>query len=111
MSMHKSLKLRNSLVRRRNVLSRGERIQRLKAEERWVEGEMSVFGLPKVKSQVVSAPGKPAKKKEKAAEGVAVAGTPGAEGASKAGGASGAGGARGASAGGAAAAQAPPKRK
>lgn len=99
MSMHKSLKLRNSLIRRRNVLSRAERIRRLKAEERWVEGEMSVFGLPKVKAQVVSAPAKPVKKKEKAEEGAAAAGTPGAEGGSKA------------DAGAAAAAQAPPKKK
>ena len=112
MSIHKSLKLRNSLVRRRNVLSRGERIQRLKTEERWVEGETSVFGLPKVRSQVVSAPGKPAKKKEKLEEGAAAAGTQGAEGGSSTGsasGAKGAGSAKGAGRG-APATQTPPKK-
>ena len=76
MSLHKSLKLRGTLVRRRNVLTRAERIKRLKAEERWVEGKASVFGLPKVKAVVISAPARAAKKKEKP-----VAGVPGAEGA------------------------------
>ena len=34
--------------RERNVLSRWERIERLREEERW-DGERSVFALPKVK--------------------------------------------------------------
>lgn len=69
MSIHKSLKRKDSLVRRRNVLSRGERIERLKTDERWQEGGTSVFGLPKVKPQIVSAPSRPkAKEKPEAAE-------------------------------------------
>jgi small basic protein (TIGR04137 family) len=54
-SLHKSLRRKDSLVRRRNVLSRAERIQRLKDDERWQEGG-SVFGLPKVKPHIVVAP-------------------------------------------------------
>ena len=56
MSLHKSLKRRDHLSRRRNVLSRTERIERLKEEEKWDEGKTSVFGLPKVKVEVIAAP-------------------------------------------------------
>ncbi|HUW55293.1 MAG TPA: small basic protein [Planctomycetota bacterium] len=48
MSLHKSLTTRGRLKRDRNVLTRWERIERLKEEERWDEGR-SVFALPKVK--------------------------------------------------------------
>ena len=47
MSLDKSLKSRNSLVRHRNVLTRAERLETLEEDERWNEGE-SVLGLPKV---------------------------------------------------------------
>lgn len=47
MSIDPSLKVRGALTRHRNVLSRTERIQLLKDEERWSEGD-SLFGLPKV---------------------------------------------------------------
>ena len=47
MSLDKSLKSRNSLVRHRNVLTRAERLEKLEEEERWGEGT-SVLGLPKV---------------------------------------------------------------
>jgi small basic protein (TIGR04137 family) len=47
MSIDRSLKLKNALVRHRNVLTRAERIQALKDEERWTE-DQSVLGLPKV---------------------------------------------------------------
>ncbi|HIJ67343.1 MAG TPA: small basic protein [Planctomycetes bacterium] len=47
MSVDRSLKVKGALSRHRNVLSRAERIDRLKAEERWVEGD-NVMGLPKV---------------------------------------------------------------
>ena len=47
MSIDPSLKVRGALTRHRNVLSRAERIQLLKDEERWSEGD-SLFGLPKV---------------------------------------------------------------
>ena len=48
MSLHKSLISSGRLRRQRNVLSRWERIERLREEERWEEGR-SVFALPKVK--------------------------------------------------------------
>ena len=47
MSIDPSLKIKDALRRHRNVLSRGERIEMLKEEERWEEGD-SVFGLVKV---------------------------------------------------------------
>jgi small basic protein (TIGR04137 family) len=47
MSIDRSLKVKGALSRHRNVLSRAERIERLKDEERW-EDELSVLGLPKV---------------------------------------------------------------
>lgn len=48
MSIHKSLVSGARLRRQRNVLSRWERIERLREEERWDDGR-SVFALPKVK--------------------------------------------------------------
>ena len=66
MSLHKSLKQRSALARRRNVLTRAERVERLKQQERWDEQGGSVFGLPKVKSQVVGAP--PSRGKREKAE-------------------------------------------
>jgi small basic protein (TIGR04137 family) len=47
MSIDPSLKIKGALTRHRNVLSRGERIEQLKDEERWKEGD-SLLGLPKV---------------------------------------------------------------
>lgn len=47
MSIDSTLKIKNALSRHRNVLSRAERIEQLKEEERWNEGD-SVTGLPKV---------------------------------------------------------------
>jgi len=47
MSMDKSLKSQGALARHRNVLSRSERVEALKEEDRWPE-ERTVFGLPKV---------------------------------------------------------------
>ena len=46
-SMHKSLKKPRGIVRLRNVLTRGERIDQLLEEGRWNEGQ-SPLGLPKV---------------------------------------------------------------
>jgi small basic protein (TIGR04137 family) len=48
MSLDKSLKSRGSLERHRNVLSRAERIDRLKEIGRWDEEESKAIGLPKV---------------------------------------------------------------
>src|SRR5213592_4872182 len=47
MSLDRSLKGANALVRHRNVLTRAERLEKLKEEEKWNESK-SVFGLPKV---------------------------------------------------------------
>lgn len=71
MSIDRSLKLKDALVRHRNVLTRAERIDVLKDEERWNEGD-PVTGLPKVAHRK-SAAGKKAKA-EAAAEAAAAAG-------------------------------------
>jgi len=47
MSVDRSLKVKGALSRHRNVLSRAERIENLKGEDRWAEGD-AVTGLPKV---------------------------------------------------------------
>jgi len=47
MSIDRSLKVKGALSRHRNVLTRAERIERLKDEERWSEGD-PLLGLPKV---------------------------------------------------------------
>jgi small basic protein (TIGR04137 family) len=66
MTMDKSLRLRRGLVRSRSVLTRGERITRLKASDRWREGE-SPFGLAKVRVYKLAV--KKKKKKEEKKEG------------------------------------------
>ncbi len=48
MTMDKSLKALRGLIRSRSVLTRAERIQRLKASDRWQDGD-SPIGLPKVR--------------------------------------------------------------
>ena len=87
MSLHKSLKVKNRHVRRRNVLSREERVARLENEERWTQGQDSVFGLPKVR---VMLPRRAGKEKKKEAEALGEAGAEGATGAPAAGAAKGA---------------------
>ena len=47
MSLDRSLKGANALVRHRNVLTRTERLETLAEQEKWNESK-SVFGLPKV---------------------------------------------------------------
>lgn len=47
MSVDPSLKIKGALSRHRNVLTRAERIDQLKEEQRWSEGD-SLLGLPKV---------------------------------------------------------------
>ena len=69
MTLDKSLQRKGRLVRSRNVLKRGERIDQLKTEDRWQEGQ-SPFGLPKVRIiQTVVGKKKKKKTKEEAAEG------------------------------------------
>jgi len=71
MTMDKSLKVRLGLTRARSVLTRAERIQRLKAADRWQEGD-DPFGLPKVRVFKLTMK-KKKKKKEEGAEGAAAA--------------------------------------
>jgi small basic protein (TIGR04137 family) len=66
MSLDRSLKSASSLVRHRNVLTRAERLEKLKDEEKWTEAQ-SVFGLPKVAHRKLAVGGK-AEKEEAAAE-------------------------------------------
>lgn len=72
MSIDHSLKIKGALSRHRNVLKRAERIEQLKEEERWSEGD-SLLGLPKVAHRKSHAgrKEKAAAAKEAAAEAVA----------------------------------------
>jgi small basic protein (TIGR04137 family) len=76
MSIDKSLRRKNQLVRSRNVLTRGERIKVMQDEERWQEGR-SPFSLPKVR--VAKAAKKPKKAKEEAKPEEGAAAAPAAE--------------------------------
>ena len=66
MSLHKSLKQKNALQRRRNVLTRAERIDILQDRDKWDPDEDSVFGLPKTK--VVTLAVRPKKREEEGEE-------------------------------------------
>jgi small basic protein (TIGR04137 family) len=72
MSIDPSLKVKGALSRHRNVLTRAERIEKLKDEERWSEGD-SLLGLQKVGHRKSHAGRKakdaPAKEAEEATEG------------------------------------------
>jgi small basic protein (TIGR04137 family) len=48
MSQHRSLKGSSKIAAKRNVLKRFERVEILKREGRWKDGQR-VFGLPKTK--------------------------------------------------------------
>ena len=73
MSLDRSLKAANALIRHRNVLTRAERLDKLKEEEKWNESK-SVFGLPKVAHRKMEA----IKGPPKAEVAEAVPGAPGA---------------------------------
>ncbi len=49
MSKHPSLKAASQIRKKRNVLKRFERVNLLKAEGRWQEGQKVLSGLPKTK--------------------------------------------------------------
>ncbi len=80
MSIDRSLKIKGALTRHRNVPTRAERIEKLKEEERWSEGD-SVLGLPKVAHRKSHAgrKEKAAPAKEAVTEAVAETETPEAE--------------------------------
>jgi small basic protein (TIGR04137 family) len=96
MSLDRSLKGKSTLERHRNVLRRAERVVMLEDNEKWAEGQNSVFGMVKVAHRKQVAAKKAAKTE---AEG-ATATVPGSPAAAPAGGA---GGKAGAPAGGKAA--------
>ena len=68
MSLDRSLKSANALIRHRNVLTRAERLAKLTEQEKWNDSK-SVYGLPKVAHRKMAAVKGPAK--EEAAEGAA----------------------------------------
>ena len=63
MTMNKSLRVRKGGGGARGVLSRAERIEKLKELEKWKEGQ-SPLGLAKVRVQKISMKKKKAKAKE-----------------------------------------------
>ena len=71
MSVDRTLKSRDALVRHRNVLTRAERLEALADEGRWEEGKNSVFALPKVAHRKIAAKKKKEAKAETTAEGLA----------------------------------------
>ena len=77
MTMDKSLRINRSLIRARSVLSRAERIDRLKTQDRWQEGD-SPFGLSKVRVYKMSVKKKKKKKEEEGEEGSEGAAAPAA---------------------------------
>ena len=79
MSIHRSLAGAGKLKRHRNVLTRPERIERLKKEDRWSDSA-SVFGLAKVRNIMMRAK-KKVKEEAKDEDGVATAEAPAADGA------------------------------
>jgi len=68
MTMDKSLRVRRGLIRARSVLTRAERIERLKQADRWTEGDSPV-GLAKVRVYKLSMKKKKKKKAEDEGEG------------------------------------------
>ena len=70
MTMDKSLRTRQGLIRSRSVLTRAERIAQLQQGERWKEGDSPV-GLPKVRVFKLAMKKKKKKKEEEGAEGAA----------------------------------------
>ena len=69
MSIDRSLKITGALSRHRNVLTRAERIESLKDDEKWSEGD-SLLGLPKVAHRKTHAGRKEAKEEQVTAEAV-----------------------------------------
>ena len=82
MTIDKSLRVKSGAISNRNVLTRAERIAKLKETERWHEGD-SVLGLPKVR--VLKLAMKKKKKAAKAEEGAEGAAAPAAGAAAPAG--------------------------
>ena len=63
MTIDKSLKVRRGATSNRSVLTRGERLAKLKESDRWQEGD-SPFGLPKVRVRKLQMKKKKKKKED-----------------------------------------------
>lgn len=74
MTIDKSLKIKRGATRSRSVLTRVERLQKLKEADRWQEGD-SPLGLPKVRVRKLVMK-KKKKKKEEEGEGTAEGAAP-----------------------------------
>jgi len=72
MTLDKSLKVKRGANRNRSVLTRVERLERLKEVDRWKDGD-SPLGLPKVRVRKITL--KKKKKKKEEDEGAAEGGT------------------------------------
>jgi small basic protein (TIGR04137 family) len=72
MTIDKTLKVRRGATSNRSVLTRAERLERLKETDRWQEGQ-SPLGLPKVRVRKLSMKKKKKKTKEEE-EGAAAGG-------------------------------------
>lgn len=70
MTIDKSLKVKAGGIQNRNVLTRAERIAKLKDADRWKEGD-AVLGLPKVRVPKLALKKKKKAKAEEGAEGAA----------------------------------------
>ncbi|HVT29224.1 MAG TPA: small basic protein [Lacipirellulaceae bacterium] len=81
MTIDKSLRVKRGATRNRSVLTRVERIARLREADRWTEGD-SPLGLPKVRVRKLTMKKKKKKKEEEegatAEGGAAAAATPAA---------------------------------
>ena len=82
MTMDKSLRVRKGSSGARGVLSRAERIAKLKEQERWQDGR-SPLGLPKVRVFKMAMKKKKKAKAEEGAEGAAAGAKAPAAGAAK----------------------------
>ncbi len=63
MTIDKSLKVKGGVIRSRNVLTRAERVEKLREADRWKE-TTSILGLPKVRVVKISLKKKKKVKKE-----------------------------------------------
>jgi small basic protein (TIGR04137 family) len=77
MTIDKSLRVKRGATRNRSVLTRVERIARLREADRWKEGD-SPLGLPKVRVRKLTMKKKKKKKEEEGAEGAEGAAAAGA---------------------------------
>lgn len=73
MTIDKSLKVKAGMNKVRNVMTRGERVLRLKELDKWVDGK-GILGLPKVRVQKLSLKKKKKAKTEEGADAKAPAG-------------------------------------